>query len=207
MRANVSIISEDLPEYVLKRAIRAGRACCDIETSGLDWRTESIGTFQVAVPGTVDVFIVAVGGGEPKNLKRLLESESIAKIFHHAMFDLRFLVNDWRVTPRNIACTKIASKIASPDQESHSLQDLVRRHLGIKLDKGHVRHSDWCSGGLSEEQVRYAAGDVKHLDTLYNCLCQILHGSNRWELAKSSFEYLPVRVRLDLLGVSDVYQY
>mgnify|MGYP006194651211 CR=1 FL=1 len=37
----------------------------------------------------------------------------VQKVFHHAPFDLRFMVAQWNVTPRNIACTKVASKMLS----------------------------------------------------------------------------------------------
>src|SRR3990172_3087677 len=88
----------DLPEAGLEAARRVGRVCWDIETSGLDWREESIATCQLYVPDGV-VYIVQVRDDSQPNLRKLLEDEQVLKIFHHAMFDLRFMVHHWKVTP------------------------------------------------------------------------------------------------------------
>lgn len=81
----------DLSESFLKKATQRGMAALDIETSGLDWRSERIGLCQIYVPGATPALIKAKKNAKPERLLRLLSDTSIQKIFHHAMFDLRFL--------------------------------------------------------------------------------------------------------------------
>jgi len=125
----------DLDEQAFNQALGASVLAWDIETTGLDWRTDRIGTVQVQV-GDV-TYVVRAGAYAPHRLKALMEDPTILKILHHAMFDLRFLTYHWDVTPAHVACTKIASKLVDPQLpcQDHSLAPLVRRYLGIELDK------------------------------------------------------------------------
>ena len=102
----------DLDEQAFSRALGASVLAWDIETTGLDWRTERIGTVQMQVEDLT--YVVRVNGRTPHRLKALMEDPSILKILHHAMFDLRFLAYHWDVTPAHVACTKIASKLVDP---------------------------------------------------------------------------------------------
>jgi ribonuclease D len=106
--------SYDLGEAFLKSARQRGVAALDIETSGLDWRSQRIGLCQVYVPGFQPVLIKTKKGIAPPHLLKLLADNSVQKIFHHAMFDLRFLAYHWLAVTDNVVCTKIASKTNRP---------------------------------------------------------------------------------------------
>jgi len=143
----------------------------------------------------------------PRNLAALLEDASIQKIFHHAMFDLRFLCYHWRVNAANVACTKIASKLIDPSRtEGHTLASLLLQYLGISLDKT-KRKSDWLSWALSESQLVYAGNDVIHLPELLSVLMRELQTRNLGDLAKRSFAHIPTQVQLDIAGYKNVYGY
>jgi len=60
---------------------------------------------------------------------------------------------------------------------------------------------------LTEEQVQYALGDVRHLHALYEKLCHNLRERNLMALARSCYEHIPARVSLELRGYGDVYSY
>lgn len=199
------IVEGDIPETAHKTARERGVACLDLETSGLDWRRDRIATCQVFIPGG-DCLLVRLGSAPADNLEGLLRDPEILKIFHYAMFDLRFMAAQWGVRARHVACTKVSSKILEPSEEKHSLKDLLSRHLGVRIDKGQ-RLSDWFAAELTQEQVEYALNDVRYLWDLFNVLRENLEGVNRFGLAESSFSYLPSRVELDLLGAPDVFQY
>jgi ribonuclease D len=196
----------DLPDEPLSRMRNAGIVAWDIETSGLDWRTERIATCQLYSPGgTVEV--VKVGAYPPENLSLLLADAAVTKIFHHAMFDLRFMHQSWQVMPNNIACSKIASKLLTPREEhAHSLKSLVEQHLGVVLDKTEQR-SDWLSAKLTDEQLLYAASDVLYLIPLLKTLEDALQQRDLLNLARACYQHVPTRVRLDVLGYEDVYTY
>lgn len=195
----------DLDEQAFNRALGASVLAWDIETTGLDWRTERIGTVQVQVETTT--YIVRVNGRTPHRLKALMEDPSILKILHHAMFDLRFLAYHWDVTAAHVACTKIASKLVDPELpcKDHSLAPLLRRHLDIELDKG-SQTSDW-TGRLSATQLHYAANDVRHLWRLYEALDEKIRRKGLLDLRERCYAHLRTQVELEVGGFPDVFAY
>lgn len=176
----------------------------DLETSGLDWRSERIATVQIHDRGTV--VLVQHLGDEPKLLKQLLESTATPKVLHHAMFDLRFMASAWGAAPANVRCTKIAAKLLGVPKPEQSLAPLVRRYLGVALDKAQ-QVSDWGVAELSKEQIDYAVGDVCYLDELLEGLRADLEREGRWGLAEGCFAHLPTRVALDVRGFDDLFVY
>jgi hypothetical protein len=60
------------------------------------------------------LWVVSVGEDRPSALARLIEDNTVEKVFHHAPFDLRFMVSAWQVSPAAIRDTKVASKILDP---------------------------------------------------------------------------------------------
>ena len=152
---------------------------------------------------------ITLGEDRPSALARLIEDSTVEKVFHHAPFDLRFMVSAWQVSPAAIRDTKVASKILDPaaPNETHSLQQLVGRYLGVSLPKGAVRVSNWSAPELTDEQVRYAAGDVAHLLRLLDAMEEALRASGRAKLYDSCCAFLPARVTLELGGFPDVFAY
>lgn len=179
----------------------------DIETSGLDWRTERIGTCQIASSTAINIVILDAHH-RPKRLTSALESSDVLKVFHHAPFDLRFMASHWEARPRNVACTKIASKILNPDLVSakHSLRPVLERHLGISISKDQQR-SDWLAPSLTQDQLHYAAVDVAHLIDLKRRLVSLCEKAGVLDLLDESWRYLPTRTALDLRGPGDVFDY
>lgn len=197
----------DAPVALVKAARERGLIAWDIETSGLDWRSQRIGLCQVWVEGYGLNIVKIKSGKKPINLVAILEDPSVRKVFHHAMFDLRFLCYHWGVEAVNIACTKIASKILSPLQtEAHTLASLLKQYLAITLDKT-KRQSDWLSCDLSDEQLIYAGNDVIHLSELFDCLIRELRAQNLEDLAVRCFAHIPTQVQLDIRGYKDVFGY
>lgn len=202
---SVRLFAGDLDEEIFDRALRGTLLAWDIETTGLDWRTDRIGTAQVQVDELSCV--VRINGRIPHRLLALLEDPSILKIAHHAMFDLRFMAFHWRATASSVACTKIASKLLRPQapHEEHSLAALTHRYLGVELDKG-LQTSDW-TGELTPAQLRYATEDVRHLPQLYAELDKEIRDRGLLSLRERCYAHLPTRVELDLGGYPDVFEY
>jgi ribonuclease D len=196
----------DIPSSLLDELSRATRIAWDIETSGLDWSTDRIALCQLHVEN-FPVTIVRINSQSPARLRGLLENAAIRKIFHHAMFDVRFMAHHWAARPQNIACTKIASKLLFPGQpEEQKLQRLVARFLGISLDKSEQR-SNWFARTYSRAQLAYAAGDVIHLPDLLDKLLVQLEERSLQSLADRCFEHIPTRVDLEVKRFGDVYEY
>ncbi|WP_430738918.1 hypothetical protein, partial [Vibrio cholerae] len=87
------------------------------------------------------------------------------------------------------------------------LGELVHRELGVTLDKGAVRTSDWSVPVLSDEQVNYAVGDVKHLPDLYEILIGRVRSAALEGVYRSICEYMPVDAHLEVAGVPNPLQY
>lgn len=197
----------DVDETLLELAVARGTAACDIETTGLNWATDRIRTVQVAVSD--DIVVVDLESGQiPAHLRALLENPGVCKIFHHAPFDLRFMVAQWGVRPANVACTKIAAKILDPTlpRSEYSLKPTLARYLHLDISKDQ-QLSDWSRPRLTDAQVAYAASDVRHLSRLHDRLLDEAAKRQVLDLVVASFEYLPTRVQLDLLGAGDVFRY
>lgn len=206
---DVQVTRGDLDENFYWHALESSVVAWDIETSGLDWSTDRIGTCQIATAQTINIVLLDRDSDEhaPKRLTTLLESSDTRKVFHHAPFDLRFMTFQWHVNAANIGCTKVASKILNPELANgdHSLMPVLQRHLGVTITKAEQR-SDWLHE-LTEDQMRYAANDVAYLLPLFRALERKCQHQGLDGLLRASWEYLPTRVLLDLHGSGDVFSY
>ncbi len=185
-----------------------GRVAWDVETSGLDWRVEKLATCQLFAEGAAPV-VVQLTECRPANLCALLADHTVTKVFHHAPFDLRFMVHAWGVPPRSVLCTKVASKLLLPAvaNSGHSLQALLAGYLGIQLPKGAVRTSDWSAAVLTADQIAYAVNDVIHLPHLLDTLQDRLRNAGLEDLYQQCCSFLPTLVDLELGGFPDVFAY
>jgi len=172
----------------------------DCEMMGLNLSRDRLCLVQLRGRGT-DVHLVQIHRDQTDapNLKKLLEDDTILKIFHFARIDIAML-NEWlAIACDSLYCTKIASKLSRTYTERHGLKDLTRDLLGIDVSK-HQQLSDWGLETLSEEQIEYAASDVLHLHDLMDKTKMLLEREGRMEIAQACFDFLPVRAALDLMG-------
>ena len=206
--STVHVIRGDLGHELAAAFAACPRVAWDVETSGLDWHHDQLGTCQLFAQD-VGVAVVMLDAGKPARLMTLLENPAVEKVFHHAPFDLRFMVHAWGIRPAAIRCTKVASKLLKPHapNDAHSLQQLVFRYLDISLAKGEVRTSDWSARRLTAAQLEYAAGDVLHLLALLDALERELAGAGLAELYDACCAFLPARVTLELGAYPDVFAY
>lgn len=202
-----TIYRDDIPTKVFNALGTSPLIACDTETSGLDWSNDRLELCQIYAPryGTL---LLRVGDERPTNLIRLIEDPLVKKVFHHAPFDLAFMYRAWQIEPRNIVCTKIASKLVGRSKpQEHSLQALLKSRLGIEVRKGAARTSDWGALSLAPEQVEYAADDVEHLIPLYESLLTDIKASHLEDLYNECCKFLPTRCKLDRLGLGDIFSY
>ena len=176
-----------------------GSLAIDTETLGLNPHRDRLCLVQLSRgDGTADVVQIGRDGPAP-NLVRILGDPAVTKIFHFARFDVAVLFHRFGVMTNPVYCTKIASKLVRTYTDRHGLKDLARELLAIDLSKGQ-QSSDWGAETLSQAQLDYAASDVLHLHALRARLDAMLAREGRDDLARASFDYLPVRARLDLGG-------
>ncbi|WP_375409037.1 ribonuclease D [uncultured Methylobacterium sp.] len=175
----------------------------DTETLGLNPHRDRLCVVQISRgDGEADIVQIVPGGPPPETLKRVLVDPGVVKIFHFARFDLAVLFRALGVMPAPVYCTKVASKLARTYTDRHGLKDVVRELVGVDLSK-QQQSSDWGAETLSQAQVDYAASDVLHLHAARTRLDAMLAREGRTDLARSCFDFLPTRARLDLAGWPD----
>lgn len=172
----------------------------DTETLGLNPHRDRLCVVQLSGgDGTADVVQIAPGQTRAPNLAALLTNPAVTKIFHFARFDIGVLLKTFGVVTGPVYCTKIASRLARTYTDRHGLKDLSKELLGLDMSK-QQQSSDWGAMQLSEAQLAYAASDVLHLHALRAKLDIMLTREDRADAAAACFAFLPVRVRLDLMG-------
>ncbi len=90
-------------------------------------------------------------------------------------------------------------KEIKPFYPTHSLAQIVHRHLEVWLEKEY-QQADW-RGELSEEQVRYAAQDAAVLLPLQEVLTKLLLANRLVDVARIEFACLPAVVEIELSGM------
>ena len=133
------------------------------------------------------------------NLIKALSNENTQYIMHYARQDLLWLKYHLNVKPKNIFCTKVASKIARTASSYHGYKDLVKELCGKDISKKE-QQSDWGDPNLSEKQIKYAASDTEHLFEIRNKLIKMLEREKRIDLFKKSMEVIPILVEMEIAG-------
>jgi hypothetical protein len=123
----------------------------DLETTGLDPRRDSIRLLSLATKDTT--YIVDCQSVDLAELLPALTKKTL--VAHNALFDLSFL-SSLGFVPGKVADTMILSQLlhAGTNVEplkrgltSHSLDSVVKRELGLELDKTH-QSGDWGGAPL-----------------------------------------------------------
>ncbi len=181
-----------------------GDLAIDTEATGLNLNRDRLCVIQIS-NGNGDAHIVRFDPGnyDAPVLKKLLSNSKICKIFHYARFDMAMISKFLGVELENIYCTKIASKIARTYTDTHGLKDLCRELVGVNISK-QQQCSYWGASKLSKAQLEYAASDVLYLHDIRDKLNELLSRENRVGLVEECFKFLPTRVKLDILGWSEV---
>ncbi|MEQ9369594.1 ribonuclease H-like domain-containing protein [Coleofasciculus sp. F4-SAH-05] len=206
--AEFQVCDRDLPDALLKTYLNAEAIAVDTETMGLIYQRDRLCLVQLCDPqDRVTVIRIDKKQTEAPNLKQLLEAQTVLKVFHFARFDLAILRQNLDIYVQPVFCTKIASKLARTYTNRHGLKDLVMDLEQVELDKS-SQSSDWGNpNNLSDEQLRYAANDVRYLLSVRQKLITMLQREDRWQLAQECFEALSVMVSLDLLLYRDIFEH
>jgi ribonuclease D len=201
------ICDRDLDDTLTAKYLQAESIAVDTETMGLNYIRDRLCLVQLFSPGLLTVIRIAKGQTAAPNLHRVMAANSVTKVFHFARFDVAQLRHRLGIETQPIFCTKIASKLIRTYSSSHGLKTLVQQLEGVDLDKS-AQCSDWGDAeNLSDEQLRYAANDVRYLISMREKLIVKLQREDRWELAQDCFRVLPTLVSLDLLQYEDIFSH
>jgi len=133
------------------------------------------------------------------NLVKVLSNPSTEFVMHYARQDLMWLKYHLKVEPKNIFCTKLASKIARTASNTHGYKDLVKELCGKDISKKE-QQSDWGNPNLSSKQISYAAQDTEYLFEIKDKLIKMLIREKRMDLFKKCMKVIPVMVDMEISG-------
>ena len=133
------------------------------------------------------------------NLVKVLSNPSTQFIMHYARQDLLWLKYHLKAEPKNIFCTKLASKIARTASGTHGYKDLVKELCGKDISKKE-QQSDWGNPNLSSKQINYAAQDTEYLFEIKDKLTKMLIREKRIDLFEKCMKVIPTLVDMEISG-------
>ncbi len=196
--SNIKVFENDLPEDLdLSNEKFIG---LDNEALGLVLGRDPLTLVQLGLESK-NFYLIKLNreNYQAPNLVRALSNEKTQFIMHYARQDLLWLKYHLNVKPKNIFCTKVASKIARTASSYHGYKDLVKEFCGKDISKKE-QQSDWGDPNLSEKQIKYAASDTEHLFEIRNKLIKMLEREKRINLFKKSMEVIPILVDMEMAG-------
>ena len=198
MSIDIKLHKKDLPDD-----LRLGNVLAiDGEFMGLNIRRDPLCLIQIS-SGNSDAHIIQLDRSNyhAPNLKKVLNDETITKIFHYGRADIAHIKHYLKIDTNNILDTKIASKLARSYSDNHSLKTLIKEFANIDISK-QFQTSDF-GGELTEAQKKYCANDVVYLHKIHEELNKILVREKRINLYKDCLKFLKTRVELDLALFKD----
>lgn len=202
----IQIIEKDLSTEKKDYLFEIGYVCIDTETTGLNYLDDELCTIQLFCEDYT-VIIRFNKYQDYHNLKEVLYSNKVTKIFHNAVFDVSFLMKNLNMDSfGKLVCTKIASKIANGLEHNNSLKPLLKEYLNIEINKSE-QLSDWSKRILSDSQKEYAINDVKYLYRLWDKLHMELVSKGLDGIADRCFEFIPYYKKITDLGIENIFAY
>ena len=198
MNLDIKLHKHDLPDEIKF----SDKIAIDCEFTGLNLERDRLCLVQIS-SGNNDAHIIQLDKDnyDAPNLKKVLNDNSINKLFHFARADLLFIKKYLETEIKNVNCTKIMSKIARSYSDKHGLKDLIKEFIGIDVSK-QLQTSDF-GGDLTNKQLQYCANDVVYLHKIYQGLYKILEREKRLDLYNKTIKFLPTRVELDFASFKE----
>src|SRR3954464_391732 len=116
---------------------------------------------QIVVGERVEVLDPIVDSFDPAPLAEVLADPAVEIVLHAGRQDVAILRREWRTTFTNVFDTQVAAGFAGFSAQA-GYNGLLHDVLRIRLPKT-ASFTRWDARPLTDEQVRYARGDVEHL--------------------------------------------
>ena len=176
----------------------------DTETTGLDPHICDLTSLQFGYKdfkdNTSNQIVVDCRSVDPKLYKSAIEGSLL--IGHNLKFDLQYLYN-FGITPLNVYDTMIIEQLLylgyKPGSVSYNLHDVLFRNTGIELDKSYQKVI--AQKGLTEEGIKYAAGDVVYLQDIRKAQLNIIKSRNCVGAMYVENRFVPAIAYLEWCGI------
>jgi len=195
---NIKIFENDLPpEIDLSKEKVIG---IDNEALGLVLGRDPLTLVQLGLESK-QFYLVKLNRKTYKapNLVKILSNPSTLFVMHYARQDLLWLKYHLNIEPKNIFCTKVASKLARTASSFHGYKDLVKELCGKDISKKE-QQSDWGNPNLTSKQISYAAQDTEYLFEIKKKLTDMLIRENRIDIFNKCMKVIPTLVDMEISG-------
>ena len=199
---NIKIFENDLPSEVdLSKEKVIG---IDNEALGLVLGRDPLTLVQLGLESK-NFYLVKLNRKtyEAPNLIKILSNPSTQFVMHYARQDLLWLKYHLNVEPKNIFCTKVASKLARTASSMHGYKDLVKELCGKDISKKE-QQSDWGNPNLTPKQISYAAQDTEYLFDIKEKLTKMLLREKRFDLFEKCMKVIPTLVDIEISGFKPI---
>jgi ribonuclease D len=136
---------------------------------------------QVAAGDEIGV-LDPLAGLEPEPLAGVLADPGVEVILHAGRQDVAILRREWRTDFTNVFDTQVAAGFAGFSAQA-GYNGLLHDVLRVRLPKT-ASFTRWDARPLTDEQVRYARGDVEHLFALADEIQRRLRERDRLQWAR-----------------------
>src|SRR3954462_1898549 len=137
---------------------------------------------QIVVGEHVEVLDPLVHSFDPAPLAEVLGDPAIEVVLHAGRQDVAILRREWKASFENVFDTQVAAGFAGFSAQA-GYNGLLHDVLRIRLPKT-ASFTRWAARPLTEEQLRYARGDVEHLLPLADEIQRRLGERGRLEWAR-----------------------
>jgi ribonuclease D len=166
---------------IAARATAAGRLGLDTEFMPEGRYRPLLCLVQVVVE--TDVWVLdPLAGFEPDPLAAVLADPDVEIVVHAGRQDVAILRREWRTDVKNVFDTQVAAGFAGFSAQA-GYNGLLHDALRIRLSKT-ASFTRWDARPLTDEQLRYARGDVEHLLPLADHIRARLEPRGRLEWAR-----------------------
>jgi ribonuclease D len=133
------------------------------------------------------IIVDPLAAGDLSLFGRILADPETEIIFHDADYDLRLLDQQYGFRAAHVFDTRVAAQLLN--EPAIGLAALLEKYVGVSLDKRFQR-ADWSTRPLSQDMLRYAAADTRHLPVLRDILRGRLVERGRLSWAEEEFALL-----------------
>lgn len=192
-------VLEDLESYSIIEV--------DTETTGLDPFVDRLALLQMGAGGKAYVFDVRSDTEhsdiDPQIFKKILMDKSILKILQNAVFDMKFIKYHWGFYIENIYDTMLVEQLfyLGISQRGASLEALVRKYLGLEMDKQPAKSFEDYNQVYEEYQLVYAATDVVVLTLIRDMQISDIEAHKLEDVCRLEFEFTKPLCEMELNGI------
>jgi ribonuclease D len=121
----------------------------------------------------------------------IIYDPQVVKVLHSARQDMEIFFDLRGDVPRPLFDTQIAATLMGFGEQV-GYANLVQQMLNVTLDKAATR-TDWSQRPLDDEQINYAADDVRYLFTVYHQQQEVLGSKGRLDWLQADFDEMSDR--------------